>query len=230
MAFRSNLARSFSAKCATVVALLCFLLPVAALAGSYQPPSNTCLTGLVCISNSGGTATGTASGGLFMDGTHGSTASSVFDINGMAVTGTLTLTTGAFSGTNLANSGTFAPGTLTITTTGFNNFSGVLFTGTFGSSSSPIQWIALGKVGAFFEYELIGSVDGTFEGSTAVTGETAQLYFHSTTPYHGGAISLGSGTTDIVVPEQGTIALMGTGLLGLGLTVRRKANRDKDLA
>ena len=49
-----------------------------------------------------------------------------------------------------------------------------------------------------------------------------QLIFHSKSLYKGGPISLSSGTTGLVVPEQASIGLMGTGLVAIGLLVRRK--------
>jgi hypothetical protein len=173
---------------------------------------------------------GSASGGLFMTGSGGSIASTVMQIGGVQGSnlGTLTLTTGALLTGTLAGGGTFAPGTLTITTSGWNGFSGTLFSGSFGNASSPIQWLFIGKVGSFFEYELIGPVSGMWEGGATVGGQTAQLFFNSRTKYNGGAITLGSGTTGIVVPEPGTVGLMGTGLLGMGLLVRRKVKTGQN--
>ena len=231
MPFSSSRARNGSAKCAAVVCLLC-LLPLAAWAHSSVnfAPASTCIPGVaVCIDNQGGTASG-GKGGLFLDGTHGSVASTVVEIGGLqgANLGSLTLTTGALLTGSLSGGGTFAAGTLTVTTSGWNGFSGVLFSGTFGNSSTPIQWIALGKVGKFYEYELVGPISGSWEGGGTVAGETAQLLFHCTKPFTGApgqTLELASGTTAVVVPEEGTIALMGTGLLGMGLLARRKARR-----
>jgi hypothetical protein len=221
------------AKCAVIAAVMSFLVPFSAWARSstLTPSGSTCIPGVaICIDNQGGTAMGSASGGLFMTGSGGSIASTVMQIGGVQGSnlGTLTLTTGALLTGTLAGGGTFAPGTLTITTSGWNGFSGTLFSGSFGNASSPIQWLFIGKVGSFFEYELIGPVSGMWEGGATVGGQTAQLFFNSRTKYNGGAITLGSGTTGIVVPEPGTVGLMGTGLLGMGLLVRRKVKTGQN--
>ena len=228
MAFRSGFAGSLSAKHAAIAGLLSLLLPIAARANSstINTASSTCIPGVaICVMNQSGTATG-GQLGLTMTGANSSTVVQIGSMMGSNL-GTLSLTTGALLSGSLSTGGTFAPGTLTITTTGWNGFTGVLFSGTFGSSASPIQWISLGKVGGFFQYELIGTVSGTWENSLAVGGETTQLYFHSKTPYNGGPISLASGTTALVTPEPGTLALVGTGLLGMGLGVRRKVRQDR---
>lgn len=222
-------------KHATIVGLVACLVPIAAWAHSSQfaaPPPSTCIPGVaICIFDQSGQATSTGKGTstqLFMDGTNGSIASTVMQIGGVqgANLGTLTLSTGTLISGTLSGGATFNPGTLTITTTGYNGFTGTLFSGTFGNSTSPIQWIALGKVSGFYQYELIGPISGTWEGSQGVSGETAQLYFHSKTQYTGGKITLASGTTGIVIPEPASVGLLGTGLIAMGFLVRRKAKRD----
>lgn len=231
MAFRT-VAGHLSKHIATIVGIALVLIPVGAFAGS-QSLSSTCLTGIVCIDNETGMATGGASG-LVMDGSNGSVASIVTQIGTMqgANLGSLTLTTGALLSGTLSGGGTFADGTLAITTTGWNGFSGTLFSGTFGNSAAgtPIQWTYMGKVGsgssAYYEYELSGPINGSWEnGAYTVSGQTAQLYFHSKSLYTGGSISLANGSTSVVVPEPGTVGLMGTGLIGLGLFVRRKVKQ-----
>jgi hypothetical protein len=126
--------------------------------------------------------------------------------------------------------GSFGAGSLSISVNNFNGFSGVLFTGTFGDPTNGIAWVFTGTIGSgkntVYQYELIGPVSGTWEGGATVNGQTAQLYFTTKTPYKGGSINLTSGTTSLLTPEPASIGLMGTGLLALGVLVRRKVKRD----
>jgi len=147
----------------------------------------------------------------------------------MLTSGTLSLTTGAVTSGKLGsgvlgNVVTFGAGNFNITTTGWQGFSGALFTG----SISGIDWIYTGKSGNFYDYTLTGFVSGIWGPSGAtVSGQTAQLFFHSKTLYTGGPISLSSGTTGIVVPEPASLGLTKKGLLALGMLVRRKSKNGR---
>lgn len=232
MAFRACFVQGPAARYFLALAVMAMLVPIAAQGASYssKTPTSACLPGLLCIYNTGGKATGGVNG-LIMDGSHGTTPSTVFQIGtvggGTSNLGTLSLTTGALLSGSLKKGGTFAAGTLTINVTNYNGFSGVLFAGTFGNSTIPITWQYDGKVGKFYQYELIGPISGTWEGGATVSGQTAQLFFHSKTPYNGGPISLASGTTAITTPEPGALGLTGMGLVGMGMMVRRKLQRDQ---
>jgi len=225
MAFQSGVSLRLSAKRVAVLSLLIFLVPIATWAKSSASniPSQTCLPGVICIFNGGGTATG-GSSGLTMDGLDGSLASTVFQIGSMQAGGTLSFTTGAMlTGTlgskTVGNVVTFAPGSFSITTTGWNGFTGTLFSGTI----SGIDWIYTGKSGGLYDYTLTGFVSGTWgPNGSFVSGQTTQLFFHSKTLYTGGPISLAGGSTGIVTPEQSSMGLMGTGLIAIGLLVRKR--------
>jgi len=55
-----------------------------------------------------------------------------------------------------------------------------------------------------------------------VEGATVQLTINTGKGYFNGTTNISSGDTNIVVPEPGTLGLLGTGLIGLAGTLRRK--------
>lgn len=136
------------------------------------------------------------------------------------------LPTGALLGGSLTKGGTFAAGTLTINVANYNGFRGVLFVGTFGNSTIPFTWHYDGKVGKFDPYELIDPISEPWKGGDTVSGQIAQLFFHSKTPDNGGTTSLAGGSSAIATPEPGALGLTGIGLVGTGMMVRRKLQRE----
>jgi hypothetical protein len=215
--------------------VLCLLM---LLPATTWAASSTCFTGFVCIDNAGGMAIGGTTG-LVMDGSFGSSSSSLVTISGQSVSGTLSINTGILFGGSFGTGicslppctvGYFGAGTLSINVTNYNGFSGTLFQGTFGDPNNGIAWEFTGTLGTgankVYQYELIGPVSGTWEGGGTLSGQSAQLYFTTKTPYKGGSINLTSGTTSLLTPEPASIGLLGTGLLALGVLVRRKAKRE----
>jgi hypothetical protein len=97
---------------------------------------------------------------------------------------------------------------------------GVIFNGTF---TSPVVLVSEGNG----IYQISAYVAGTLtlpNGNTkAVTGFTSQLYL-ATGAIAAGTFSsqFGSGDTILATPEPGTLALLGTGLLGLAGVARKK--------
>jgi len=191
------------------VALLALALPLAAFASSS-----------VDFGNVGGTLTGSSSG-LSLSG---STLDVVNGLNGMGLVtgnlGSVTFSTGALSSGSLQMGGTFASGgSFVITGNGTNGIpNGVIFNGTF---SGPVTWSLVTLADGTHNYTLTGTVSGTI-GSFATNGVTVQLTINTGKGFFNGSTMISSGDTNIVVPEPGTLGLLGTGLVGIAGLVRRK--------
>lgn len=196
----------------TLCLLACLMIPAAALADTS-----------IDFSNSGGTLTGSSSGFTLS----GSTLVVItgFSGGGSIVAGNLgsvSFSTGALTSGSLDMGGTLAAGgSFTITGNGTNGVpSGTLFSGSF---SGPVTWSLITLANGTHSYTLTGTLTGTAEGFS-VNGITVQLTINTGKGFFSGSTMIVGGDTSIVgsVPEPSTVAMLGTGLIGMLGAVRRK--------
>ncbi|HEX6504922.1 MAG TPA: PEP-CTERM sorting domain-containing protein [Terriglobales bacterium] len=139
--------------------------------------------------------------------------------------GSVTFTTGTLmSGGSLSTGGTFgAGGMITVMGNGKNGVpSGTLFQGTFTSAT----WTVNALPGGNNVFSFTGTIQGTgaFSGTPAFTIQGSKIVHGNPFAAGGpGSVKWASGdTTAGVVPEPGSLSLLGTGVLGIAAMLRRK--------
>jgi hypothetical protein len=179
--------------------LLVLALPMAAFADSN-----------VDLTNVGGTLVGTSAGLTLTDST-------LIHMNGtLGNLGTVEFATGALLSGSLQGNATFdGGGSFTIV----SNTNGTLFSGAF---DGPVTWSLTTLANGTHNYTLTGAISGSWMGGATVYGATSQLTINTGRGFFNGSTSIASGDTNIVVPEPGSLTLMGTGLLGFAGVLRRK--------
>jgi PEP-CTERM motif-containing protein len=204
---------------AVIVGLCALLLPAAAWASGIVLTNNF---GTVTITSAGIVSTGAElrSYGGFTAGKGNSL-------------GTVSFATGALTSGSILGGGTFAGGAASSfivkgagawvkTLTGTTNSKVTLFAGSF---VGPVNWqlLSIGPHGFAYHFELSGTIRGQFWDGRTVNGTTHQfitLFKNQWINDNKGNIGLGN--SNLAVPEPGTLGLLGTGLIGIAGTMRRK--------
>ena len=192
-----------------LLAVLALALPTAVFASSN-----------IDYTNSGGNLSGSSSG-LSLTGS----VLVAVNGNGGLITGndlgSVSFETGALTSGSLKNGGTFSGGGwFTIAGNGSNGVPSVtLFSGTF---SGPVTWTMTTLANGTHNYTLTGTLSGTTGSGYSTVGVTVQLTINTGKGFFNGCTRISSGDTNVVVPEPGSLSLLGTGLIAMGGVIRRK--------
>jgi PEP-CTERM motif len=191
-----------------VLALLALALPMAAWADGIDLTNKF---GTISISNAGITSKG----------------SELTSFNGIQAQpghslGTVSYSTGALLTGSIAAGGTFSDVGSSFDVVGKGNYGepkGPIFTGSF---VGPITWTLVGQTKNKVHYELTGNLSGQLWTGRTVTGSTTQDIYSTPGQLRAGVGHISLGTSHLNTPEPGTLGLLGTGLLGIAGTFRRK--------
>jgi len=137
--------------------------------------------------------------------------------------GSVSFSTGALVSGSILTGGTFSNTGSSFVVKGAGGSGqpkGIIFSGAF---VGPITWKLVSQVGKFtYNFTLSGTIYGMFDGRN-VTGTTTQYITLSTNQWtHDQTGWVRSGNTKWPVPEPGTLGLLGTGLIAVAGTMRRK--------
>jgi hypothetical protein len=203
-----------------VLAILAMALPIAAWADG------------ITIINEFGSISITAGG--IGSSTISSTQSELVQYNNVASAkgqslGYVNYSTGVLLSGSVATGGTFSSSGSSFDVIGIGKWAKALtgspttpvalFTGSF---TGPITWTKTGQQGAKVFYSLSGAITGTLWNGRAVSGTTTQEIYSSKGQLAAGIGHINMGTTQLTVPEPGTLGLLGTGLVGIAGMFRRK--------
>ena len=197
-----------------VLALLALALPMAAWASGIDLTNQF---GSISISTAGITSRGSqlrSWGGFATGGSLGSVSFS---------TGALTSGSISAGGTFSATGSSFVVlgvGPWAKTLTGATKNPVTLFTGSF---VGPINWTLTSAPGVKnLTYTLSGTITGMLFNGRIVTGTVTENLYTVNGQLLAGIGHIRMGTTNLAVPEPGTLGLLGTGLVGIAGMFRRK--------
>ena len=140
--------------------------------------------------------------------------------------GSVNFSTGGLTSGDIWTGGTFSSaGSSFVVTSGGGGYGqpakGIIFSGAF---VGPITWTLVSHTGKYnYSFTLSGTIYGALYTGRNVTGTTTQYITLDKNQWNQdqrGWVSLGK--TNLAVPEPGTLGLLGTGLIAVAGTMRRK--------
>lgn len=190
------------------LALLAMTLPIAAWASGID------------LTNQGGTISITL-GGITSKGSQLKSFNGIQAPPGKSL-GSVSYSTGALTSGTIAGGGTFSSVGSSFVVIGKGNYGqpkGVIFSGAF---VGDVNWTLVSQVGQTLTYTLSGDLAGQLYNGRMVTGTTTQTIITHPGQLAKGIGHINLGDTHLNTPEPGTLGLLGTGLLGIAGTFRRK--------